>query len=135
MSEWISVQVATPKNEGYYKVKFADGTNDVSRWNIRLLRQKIKWLPLAYDYWSMQEISGKAVTHWMPINSDQQGVAQFNTASLPPVGDFPLMLKLKSGTVIEATRTAHIQNKNDPWPVRDIRGNEYLADVVGWAYC
>ena len=60
----------------------------------------------------------------------------FNTASLPPMSDvFYLWLKLSSGEVVKAKRTAILENKNDPWPVRDIRGNEYLADVVGWAYC
>ena len=59
---------------------------------------------------------------------------QFNTNTLPPVGDFFLWLKLDTGEIIQATRRSYVQSKTSPWPVRDVRGFCYEANVVAWAY-
>lgn len=52
--EWISVETRLPKKEGYYQVKFDDGTEDEKPFRIR---------PKKNIHGFMTE---KKVTHWKP---------------------------------------------------------------------
>lgn len=52
---WISVKDRLPKTEGYYKVKFSDGTEDEKPFRIR---------PAKNIYGFMTE---QKVTHWQPL--------------------------------------------------------------------
>jgi len=61
---------------------------------------------------------------------------QFNTSVLPPISDkFWLWIETDNGEILRVKRTAIIQDKcRWEWPVIEMRGNEFIASVVGWAY-
>jgi len=63
---FMDVDIGLPVKDGDYDVKFSDGELGVSRFNIRMLRKPIRFLPLAHDYWSMEVHGGKVVESWRP---------------------------------------------------------------------
>lgn len=59
-----------------------------------------------------------------------------NSNNLPPISDnFWLWIKTNEGELLKVKRTAIIENKCKwEWPVIDMRGQEFTANVIGWAY-